>query len=87
MNAKIEFLSSTGNHQNVNLLATYLEFLICTGFNITVGNSDIPYICQADTSGMFHFALLCLLKCTVLDGIMEVMTTLADLFQYGYQNK
>ena len=75
----LNFISSTGNQHNVDLLATHLKFQIC--------NCDIPYIFQADTLGILNFALLCLFKCTVLDGGMKVMTTLADSCQCGYQSK
>ena len=51
----LNFISSTGNQHNVDLLATHLKFQIC--------NCDIPYIFQADSSGMFHFACVTEMHC------------------------
>eukprot|EP00092_Neocalanus_flemingeri_P082400 GFUD01103175.1.p1 GENE.GFUD01103175.1~~GFUD01103175.1.p1 ORF type:complete len:234 (+),score=40.45 GFUD01103175.1:2-703(+) len=68
----------TGSNHNVNQLASESEYNGCTGFTDIQGNSDNPFLYQADTTGVFYFA------CGVGSGFhcnnggMKAMVTVAD---------
>merc|ERR1711955_98608 len=49
-------IEKTGSFHNVNMLATQSDYDNCTGFTDTAGNSDNPYIFQAEMQGSYYFA-------------------------------
>jgi len=66
----------TGSNHNVVQLATHSDYVDCTGITDTIGNSDSPYVFEAETLGKFHFACGVGLHCK--DGNMKAMITVSD---------
>jgi len=71
-------IDKTGSSHNVDQLTSQSSYDTCTGFTDTQGNSNNPFVYQADTPGVFYFA------CGVGNGIhcnsgnMKAMVTVAD---------
>merc|ERR1712013_22406 len=69
-------IEKTGSFHNVNMLATQSDYDNCTGFTDTAGNSDNPYIFQAEIQGSYYFA--CGVGTHCKSGHMKAMITVAD---------
>jgi len=69
-------IEKTGSFHNVNMLATQSDYDNCTGFTDTAGNSDNPYIFQAEIQGSYYFA--CGVGTHCKSGNMKAMITVAD---------
>merc|ERR1719233_1427414 len=72
-------IDKTGSFHNVNMLATKSDYDNCTGFTDTAGNSDNPYIFQADMQGSYYFA--CGVGTHCKSGNMKAMITVTDSCQ------
>merc|ERR1712123_532680 len=69
-------IDKTGSFHNVNMLATDSDYDTCSGFTDTAGNSDNPFIFQADDLGTFYFA--CGVGTHCQNGSMKAKVTVSD---------